>query len=150
MTPITTPVDAESALDQLAGLMNKLSALLRQETDLVHAGKIRGAAAMTAAKQEVAGQLLAAGERIKANAKYLRQVAPARCAALQQMQNAFAAIAQKNMIVLTTAHAVSEGIVRRLSSDMTRKASPQVYGASGRALTPDPRRSRPLALSKML
>ena len=33
------------------------------------------------------------------------------------------------MIVLATAHAVSEGIMRRLSGDLARKASPQVYGA---------------------
>jgi hypothetical protein len=31
-----------------------------------------------------------------------------------------------------SAHAVSEGIVRRLSGDLARKAAPQVYGASGR------------------
>jgi hypothetical protein len=53
-------------------------------------------------------------------------------------------------MVLATAHAVSEGIMRRLSGDLARKTSPQVYGASGRASAPDPRRAHPLALSRTL
>ena len=150
MTPIATPAEAESAHIQLAGFMDKLSALLQRETDLIHAGQIRGAAAIAAAKQEVAGALLAAGERIKANAKYLRQAAPARCTALQQAQNALAAVVQRNMMVLATAHAVSEGIVRRVSSEITRKAGPQVYGASGRTLAPNQQRGKPLAISRTL
>jgi hypothetical protein len=93
---------------------------------------------------------LSAGERIKAHAKLLRAAAPARCAALQGVQDAFGAVVQKNMIVLATAHGVSEGIVRRLSGEMARKASPQVYGASGRATAPNPKHARPLAISKTL
>ena len=54
------------------------------------------------------------------------------------------------MIVLATSHAVSEGIVRRLSDDLARKASPQVYGASGRTVAPNPKRGQPLAISRVL
>jgi len=56
----------------------------------------------------------------------------------------------RNMIVLATAHAVSEGIVRRLSGDLARKATPQVYGASGRTAAPNPKHGRPLAISRKL
>ena len=71
-------------------------------------------------------------------------------AALHQMQQTFQTVLQKNMIVLATSHAVSEGIVRRLSGDLARKASPQVYGASGRAVAPNPKRAQPLAISRVL
>ncbi len=54
------------------------------------------------------------------------------------------------MIVLATAHAVSEGIMRRLSGELARKASPQVYGATGRAAAPNPKHGRPLAVSRKL
>jgi hypothetical protein len=57
---------------------------------------------------------------------------------------------QRNVIVLATAHAVSEGIMRRLSGDLARKATPQVYGASGRAMAPNPKQGRPLAVSRVL
>jgi len=76
--------------------------------------------------------------------------APARCAELTQLQDRFSAVLQKNMVVLATAHAVSEGIMRRLSGDLARKAAPQVYGASGRAASPNPRHGRPLAVSRSL
>ena len=150
MTPMTKTAEAESALGELAALMEKLTALLAQETALVRAGDIRNAAAMAPAKQDLTGRLFAAAERIKANAKFLLAAAPARCAALQSVQDAFRPVVQKNMMVLATAHGVSEGIVRRLSGEMTRKASPQVYGATGRATAPNPKHARPLAISKTL
>ena len=38
-----------------------------------------------------------------------------------------------NLTVLATAHAVSESIMRGVSAELARKATPQAYGASGRA-----------------
>jgi hypothetical protein len=150
MKPITTAVEAEQALDDLTALIEKLSGLLQQETVLVNAGRIRTASGLEATKAELAGQLSTSGERVKASAKFLRQSSPARCAALAHAQEALRFVLQKNMIVLATAHAVSEGIMRRLSSDVARKASPQVYGASGRTTAPNPRQGRPLAVSRTL
>jgi hypothetical protein len=150
MSPITTTAEAEHAIAQVADLIEQLHGLVEQETALVHAGKVRKAAALGSTKSELAGALYAAGERLKANAKFLLQSAPARAAALQRVQEAFRAVLQKNMIVLATSHAVSEGIVRRLSGDLARKASPQVYGASGRATVPNPKRGQPLAVSRVL
>ncbi|MGA7787843.1 MAG: hypothetical protein WCA56_06730 [Xanthobacteraceae bacterium] len=150
MSPITTAAEAEQAIDDLAALLEKLARLLEQETALVRAGRLRSAAALEASKAEFAGQLFASGERLKASAKFLRQSAPARCSALVRLQETFRAILQKNMVVLATAHAVSEGIMRRLSGELARKAAPQVYGAGGRATAPNPKHGRPLALSRVL
>ncbi len=150
MNQITTAAEAETAVAQVADLIAKLHGVIEQETTLVHAGKVRKAAALGPTKSELAGQLFAAGERLKANAKFLLRTAPAAAAALRQLQEAFQAVLQKNMIVLATSHAVSEGIVRRLSGDLARKASPQVYGASGRTVAPNPKRAQPLAISRML
>ena len=147
---ITTTAEAEQALNDLAALIERLSAVVEQETALVRAGQMRGAAAIEPEKRQLAGRLFAAGERLKANAKFILQAMPARCAALHGMQDAFRAVLQKNMTVLATAHAVSEGIVRRLSGDLARKASPQVYGASGRTTAPNPRHGKPLAISRTL
>jgi hypothetical protein len=150
MRPITSATEAERAIDDLTALTEKLTGLIEQETALVRAGKIRGAAALEPAKAELAGELFASGERLKANAKLARQSAPARCAVLARTQETFRAVLRRNMIVLATAHAVSEGIMRRLSGDLARKASPQVYGASGRATAPNPKHGRPLAVSRTL
>jgi hypothetical protein len=147
---MTTAAEAEQAIADLAALIERLHGLVEEETALVHAGRMRSAAAIEPAKRELAGQLFASGERLKANAKFLLNTVPAHCAALHRLQDAFRVVLQKNMIVLATAHAVSEGIVRRLSGDLARKAAPQVYGASGRTMAPNPKHGRPLAISRTL
>ena len=111
---------------------------------------MRDAGGLAPQKSELTSKLHVFGERLKANAKFLLQTAPAQVAALHTLQDAFRSVLQRNMIVLATAHAVSEGIVRRLSGDLARKAAPQVYGASGRAVTPRPKDGKPLAVSRVL
>jgi hypothetical protein len=150
MTPITTAAEAEQAIDDLAVLIEKLAGVVAQETALIHAGRIRNASALEPAKAELAGRLLTSSQRLKAAATLLKQTAPAHRTALTQLQEKFRAILQKNMIVLATAHAVSEGIMRKLSGQLARKASPQVYGATGRATAPNPKHGRPLAVSRSL
>lgn len=150
MNPITTAAEAEQAIDDMTALVEMLATLLEQETRLVHAGKVRSAAALEPTKAELAGRLFAAGERLRLSANFLRQSMPGRCTALLRLQETFRGILQRNMIVLATAHAVSEGIMRRLSGDLARKAAPQVYGASGRTAAPNSKHGRPLAVSRAL
>jgi hypothetical protein len=150
MSPITTAADAGKAIDDVTTLIEKLSELMEQETALVRAGRVKLATDLGPAKSELAGELFTSTERLKANAKFLLQSLPARCAALRRRQEAFRAVLQKNLVVLATTHAVSEGIVRRLSGELARKASPQVYGASGRATAPNPKHGKPLAVSRTL
>jgi hypothetical protein len=150
MSAMTTIAEAEQAIGDATDLIERLRGVVERETALVHAGQVRAAAALGPTKTELAGQLMAFGKRFKANTNFLLQSMPERCAALHRLQEAFRAVLQRNMIVLATAHAVSEGIVRRLSGDLARKASPQVYGASGRTTAPSPKHGRPLALSRVL
>jgi len=150
MTAITNAAEAEKAIVQAAELIGKLRGVIEQETALVHAGKVRDASALASQKSDLASKLSICGERLKANATFLLRAAPAHAAALHSLQDSFRAVLQRNMIVLATAHAVSEGIVRRLSGDLARKAAPQVYGAYGRTVAPRPKDSKPLAVSRVL
>ena len=150
MTTMTKAAEAEAAIAQVADLIDKLRGVIEQETALVHAGKVRDASTLAPQKSELTSKLYVVGERLKANAKFLPPATPAQVAALHSLQDAFRSVLQRNMIVLATAHAVSEGIVRRLSGDLARKAAPQVYGASGRAVTPRPKDGKPLAVSRVL
>lgn len=150
MTPIKTAAEAEQAIDDLAALIEKLTGVIEEETALIRAGRVRNATALEPAKSELAGRLFTASQRLKTAANVLKQTAPERRTALMQLQEKFRAIMQKNMIVLATAHAVSEGIMRKLSGQLARKASPQIYGATGRATAPNPKHGRPLAVSRTL
>lgn len=150
MTPITSRAEAERAVDDLTELFTGLSALLQKETALVRAGKVRGAAEIEPAKRDLAGKLYAASERLKAHAKFVMQAVPTQCTTLRSAQEELRTVLQRNMAVLATAHAVSEGIVRRLSGQLAKKSAPQVYGASGRTVSPNPKQGRPLAVSRTL
>jgi hypothetical protein len=150
MSGIDKAAATEQTIEDVASLIERLRGVVEQETALVRAGRLREAAALAPTKAALAGELAAGGERLKANAELLQRAAPERCGTFRQAQETFRAVLQKNMIVLATAHAVSEGIVRRLSGDLARQSSPRVYGASGRALAPNPKQGRPLALSRVL
>jgi hypothetical protein len=147
---VTTPAEAQAALERMSGVIERLREVIERETMLVQKGELANAAALTAAKAELAGELFAGGELLKANAKFLLQAAPVGCTTLKHAEEAFRAVLQKNMIVIATAHAVSEGIVRRLSGDLARTRSPQVYGATGRTSAPQPKHGQPLAVSRVL
>ena len=69
---------------------------------------------------------------------------------LRKRHDQFHALLQINLTVLATAHAVSESIMRGVSSELARKATPQAYGASGRATPSSPSGQRPLTLSRVL
>ena len=59
---------------------------------------------------------------------------------------------QVNLTVLATAHAVSEGIVRGVNTEIQRRNIPNTYTAAGQRAQPGPRQhhaagGQPLALS---
>jgi hypothetical protein len=147
--PIETAADARTAIGELTQVMEVLESVVLQETKLVRAGELRKATALGSEKSELSGRYFKAVERLKADRKLLSCL-PQDLGALTRRHEVLQAALKTNLVVLATAHAVSEGIVRRLSSDLSRKACPQIYGASGRATAPDPKRARPLAFSRML
>ncbi|MGP0092271.1 MAG: hypothetical protein ACLPKB_20275 [Xanthobacteraceae bacterium] len=147
---IRTELEAEQAIAHAAVAMEGLHGLVEQETALVRAGRLSQAARLQARKSELAGLYLTAAVRLKANTNFLVETRPQEYRALRERHETLRAVLQKNLIVLATTHAVAEGIMRRLAGDLTRKAAPQTYGASGRSNCPNPRMARPLAVSRTL
>jgi hypothetical protein len=148
--PIENAADARTAIGELTQVMEVLESVVLQETKLVRAGELRKATVLGSEKSELSGRYFKAVERLKANRKLLSCLVPQDLSALTRRHEVLQAALKTNLVVLATAHAVSEGIVRRLSSDLARKAAPQIYGASGKATAPDPKRTQPLAFSRML
>jgi hypothetical protein len=145
-----TAAEAQTAIVQLTEVMDGLEAVVVEETELVRAGQLRKATGLELKKSELSSLYFRAAERLKANGKFLSHVVPQDVGALARRHELLQAALKTNLVVLATAHAVSEGIMRRLSGDLARKSCPQVYGASGRATAPDPKRAQPLALSRTL
>ena len=148
--PIETEADAMTAIVGLTAVMDGLEAIVTEETALVRAGHLRKASGLGGKKTELCSLYFKSVERLKANRKPLWRLVPQNVTALAHRHELLQAVLKTNLVVLATAHAVSEGIMRRLSGDLDRKTSPQVYGATGRAMVPDPKRAQPLAFSRML
>jgi hypothetical protein len=131
--------------------MDALIGLVQQETHLLRNGHLAAAAKLFTAKGELAQSYTLDTLRLRASrAKLSRLMSIEQLQALRQRHDSFRALLQTNLTVLATAHAVSEGIVRGVSCEMARKAAPQTYGASGRAVAPHKTAAQPLALSRTL
>ena len=130
--------------------MSELADVVRQETELVRVGRVGTASRFAEPKGDLSRRYVAGTIRLKASRSQLAHVARDRLAALQQRHESLRTLLQTNLTVLATAHAVSEGIVRGVSNEISRRSTPQTYGASGRANAPTRGASVPLAVSRTL
>ena len=126
---ISTPAEARKLAEELMDVMSALLGIIERETELVRAGKVREAMRLEEQKSELSGRYMVAVENLKNAQKYLAQVSPELLTTLRRHHDTFRAMLQINLTVLATAHAVSEGIVRGVNTEMQRKQHPEyLYG----------------------
>ncbi|ETR75845.1 hypothetical protein X566_24615 [Afipia sp. P52-10] len=147
---IANPTDARKFITALTDIMDQLLTLIEQETALVRAGKVSEAVLLESAKSELSRRYMSAITGLKANHRYLAQAVPDLLATLHRHHDAFRGKLQINLTVLATAHAVSEGIVRGVNSELQRKAVPSTYTASGNRSNAGARYAAPLSISRSL
>lgn len=148
--PVESRAEAEQLVKHLLDVMDALLGTVEEETELVRSGKLSDAAELEPTKADLSQLYLADTARIRASKGYLSKTTPEMVAELRKRHDMFHALLQMNLTVLATAHAVSESIMRGVSSELARKATPQAYGASGAASTPSASSRRPLAVSRVL
>lgn len=150
LQPLTGRSDTIALIAHLSSVMDELLKAIENETELVRAGNVIEASRLAVAKADLAQQYMADASRLKAYQDFATQVAGSELEALRSRHDLFHTLLQINMTVLATAHAVSEGIMRGVHDELTRKAAPQTYGASGRTVAPPPSAAQPLTLSRVL
>ncbi len=146
----STPAEARKIAENLMEAMSTLLAVIERETELVRAGKVREAMMLEAQKSELSRRYGVAVAYLKASQKYLKQSAPELLTALHRHHETFRAMLQVNLTVLATAHAVSEGIVRGVNTEIQRRNIPNTYTSAGQRAQPGPRNITPLAVSRSL
>ena len=147
---ISTPAEARKLAEDLMDVMGALLGVIERETELVRAGKVREALNLEGRKGELSRRYMVAVECLKTSQKYLSLVSPELLTTLRRHHDTFRAMLQINLTVLATAHAVSEGIVRGVNTEIQRRNIPNTYTASGQRAAPGPRNITPLALSRSL
>src|SRR6195256_4188593 len=144
------PADARKLAENLMDVMSALLGVIERETELVRAGKPREAMAFEPQKSDLSRRYVNAVGQLKASQQYLSQAAPELLTTLHRHHDVFRAMLQINLTVLATAHAVSEGIVRGVNTEMQKKSIPQTYTSAGQRTAPNPRRAAPLSVSRTL
>jgi hypothetical protein len=146
----SSPGEARKLAENLMEVMSALLGVIERETELVRAGKIREAMALGPSKTDFSRRYVGAIAHLKASQQYLAEVAPDLLATLHRHHDVFRAMLQINLTVLATAHAVSEGIVRGVNTEMQRRNIPNTYTSTGARAVPGPRHMTPLAVSRSM
>lgn len=147
--PVTGPGEAELLIQHMIDIMDALLGTVEEETELVRAGRLQQAAELEASKLELSRLYVADTAQIRASQPYLAQAVPQLLDRLRRRHDEFRAVLQINLTVLATAHAVSESIMRGVSDELARKATPQAYGATGQATAPGAAGRQPLTVSRV-
>lgn len=148
--PAQSAAEAELLVKHMFDVMDALLALVDEETGLVRTGNLIAAGRLEPTKTELSQLYMHDVARLKASQGFLAKTVPDLLASLRKRHDEFRALLQINMTVLATAHAVSEGIMRGVSDELARKATPQGYGSSGHAAVPTSSSRQPLAVSRVL
>ena len=145
-----SPESARDLVLQIADTMDKLLALVEQETTLVRAGKLSQLGEIESAKSELARRYMRDLDHLKAHAPYIGSAVPELVEEFRRAHQQFRAALEINLTVLATAHAVSEGIVRGVATEMAAQDRPQSYSGDGRPASGYGPRSQPIAVSRKL
>jgi hypothetical protein len=146
---IGTRAEAERLVTGVLGVMTDLQGLLEAETGHIRVGRFREGLAREARKSEMAAAYIQGLEAVKGNAVALARLAPDALDRLRKAHQAFGQVVQANQVVLATARAVSETLVKGIAEEMNRQARPQGYAPPGAAAKPAVT-SAPLVVSKRL
>jgi hypothetical protein len=149
LPPIGSATEAAELATHFSEVMGSLLGVVEEETKLVRAGRLREATRLAPSKSELARLYHFDAARVKACRGLLARHSPELVAELRRRHEQFRALLQINLTVLATAHAVAEGLVRGVSSELARRAAPQTYTAVGREAKPLVA-AAPLALSRCL
>jgi hypothetical protein len=145
-----TAADAQVLMGRLIQAMERLSAMIEEETALVREGRLREAATIENEKAEFARSYVTDMTRLSASRASFSGVAADLIKTFRERHAQFHEQLRTNMTVLATSHAVGEDLIRGVSGEMTRKAAPQTYGATGRHAVPSSTAVQPLAVSRSL
>ena len=150
MPSVTTPAEARKLAAALLEAMTTLLNLIEKETALVKSGKIVEALARESQKTELSRRYVTAVSLLKSSAPYMKRNVPDLLEGLQRHHETFRAMLQVNLTVLATAHAVSEGIIRGVNTELQKRSAPSTYNAAGYRTAPPARNATPLAVSRTL
>ena len=125
---IADALSARALVEAVLEALGALSHLVGEETELVRAGRLPEAMTREPRKTELAGIYMRGVEQVKLNAVALARFVPDQVKRLKEAHLAFQGLIETNQIVLATARAVSESVIRELATDANKPMRAAGYG----------------------
>lgn len=125
---IASALEARALIEAVLEALAALAHVVGEETGLLRAGKLPEAMAREPRKTELAGIYMRGVEQVKLNAVALARFAPEQVRRLKAAHLDFQALIDTNQVVLATARAVSEAIMRDLATDANKPTRAPGYG----------------------
>jgi hypothetical protein len=129
---VAGPGDARALVESVLDALAALAHLVGEETELVRAGRLPEAMTRELRKTELAGIYMRGVEQVKLNAVALARFAPEQVRRLKEAHQEFQGLIETNQIVLATARAVSESVVRDLAADANKPMRANGYGPTAK------------------
>jgi hypothetical protein len=145
---IATPEEASRLVKGMLATMQELEKVLQTETAFIREGRIREGLSDETRKTELSSAYISGLESVKSNAIALARYMPDGLEQLKSAHVHFGEVVETNQIVLATARAVSESLVKGISDELSRLNTPQTYGRRGGNGGFQPIRPEPLIVSK--
>ncbi|MEZ2410450.1 hypothetical protein GGC47_001531 [Bosea sp. OAE752] len=120
--------DARALIENVLDALSALAHLVGEETELVRVGRLPEAMTREPRKAELAGTYMRGVEQVKLNAVALARFAPDQVKRLKEAHHAFQNLIETNQLVLATARAVSESVIRDLAADANKPMRANGYG----------------------
>jgi len=147
---IESKAEAELVCVDIGGILDRLVAVVGEETRLIRTAKVVAATQLHEIKLELARQYAMALDVLRANAAIVGRYAPVLVDQLRRRHEQFQSDLQLNMAVLATARSVSETLVRGVADEVASRNAPKTYGAAGVISGTARSASRPIAVSRTL
>jgi hypothetical protein len=128
---ITDRESAASFAEGLHGLMISLTQHLRRETQTLREGAFSKSSVDHDTKSELMFAYRSALGHLQAHKDIISRHVPVKLDELRRLNEEFQAELQKNLATVSTAKAVSEHLLTRLSDQVSAGRQPKTYGASG-------------------
>ncbi len=143
---VSKPEEAAELVASALAALDRLEPVIRDETALFKAGKVREALGLAITKNAAAQDYTRCLETLKTNAIAIGRFQPEGLDALRDRHEAFSGLMSLNLAVVATARTVSEGLLRDLADAVGKNATPKTYRRDGIDRKPG---TAPLALSKV-
>lgn len=145
--PPMTPEEAASRITQIANTVERLTAVIAEETRLVRIGAYDAAGRLAEEKGSLSGRYMLAVDGLAANAEAVAAQPREQVEEVERLHADFRAALDENLLVLGTARSVAESLMRGVAEEMGGKAKPQTYDARGTGQDRRPA-AAPISLSR--